>query len=57
MLNESNENFIIIDSRGRKVLQGNLFGTENQISLKALKPGIYVLNVGKNGVPIRVVKQ
>ena len=54
---ESNENFIIIDSRGRKVLQGNLFGTENLISLKALKTGTYFLKIGQNEVPIRVVKQ
>ena len=57
MPTESNENFVIIDSRGRKVLQGNLFGTENLISLKALKTGTYFLMIGQNEVPIRVVKQ
>ena len=57
MPTESNENFVIIDSRGRKVLQGNLFGTENQISLKALKPGTYFLKIGQNEVPLRVIKQ
>jgi hypothetical protein len=54
---EGNEYFVIIDSRGRKVLEGNLFGNENQISLKALSPGAYFLKIGVNEVPIRVIKQ
>jgi hypothetical protein len=53
----SNENYVVIDSRGRKVLEGKLNGTETQISLKELTTGSYILQVGKERLPVRVIKQ
>jgi hypothetical protein len=47
----------VIDSRGRKVLEGKLNGTETQISLKELTTGSYILQVGKERLPVRVIKQ
>jgi hypothetical protein len=54
---ESAVNYVLLDSRGRKVLEGSFFGTENQISLKACMPGAYFLKIGQKEVPIRVIKQ
>ena len=56
MPNESVENFVLIDSRGRKVLEGNLSGKETKISVKEFAPGTYLLRVGGEHAPIRVVK-
>ena len=53
----SYENYVVIDSRGRKVLEGKLNGTETQISLKELTTGSYILQVGEERLPVRVIKQ
>jgi hypothetical protein len=54
---ESTVNYVLLDSRGRKVLEGTLLGSENQISLRACAPGAYFLKIGLDEVPIRVIKQ
>jgi hypothetical protein len=54
---ESAVNYVLIDSRGRKVLEGTLFGSKNQISLRACAPGAYFLKIGLDEVPRRVIKQ
>jgi hypothetical protein len=54
---ESSVNYVLLDSRGRKVLEGSIQGAENQISLKACAPGAYFLKIGQDEVPIRVIKQ
>jgi uncharacterized delta-60 repeat protein len=51
------EKYVVIDSRGRKVLEGKLNGTETQISFKELAIGSYVLRVGEERIPVRVIKQ
>jgi hypothetical protein len=57
MPTESMENYIVIDNRGRKILEGMLNGTETQISLKELTTGSYILQVGRERLPLRVIKQ
>jgi uncharacterized protein (TIGR02145 family) len=57
MAEESNEIYFILDSRGRKVLEGRLNGTETQINLKELSNGAYMLKIGEQKMPIRVIKQ
>jgi hypothetical protein len=57
MPSESNSVFILLDSRGRKVLEGELNGAETQIDLKALSNGAYILKIGEEKVPIRVIKE
>jgi hypothetical protein len=54
---ESAVNYVLLDSRGRKVREGTLLGSENQISLRACAPGAYFLKIGLDEVPIRVIKQ
>ena len=54
---ESNEDYVLIDSGGRKLLEGKLNGIETQITLKELNIGLYFLQIGKERLTIRVVKQ
>jgi hypothetical protein len=54
---ESNEVYILLDSQGRKILEGRLNGTENQINVKELTNGTYMLKIGEDKVPVRVIKQ
>ncbi len=57
MTSESNEVYTVLDSRGRKVLEGRLFGTEYKISMKSLSAGAYLLQIGQNEVLIKIIKQ
>lgn len=54
---ESNEVYMLLDSQGRKILEGRLNGTETQINVKELTNGTYVLKIGEDKVPVRVIKQ
>lgn len=53
----TDQNYVVFDSRGRKVLEGKLAGTETQIDLKVLTYGAYMLKIGEEIVPVRVIKQ
>ena len=55
--NQSNEIYFLLDSRGRKVLEGRLNGTETHIDLNELSNGVYILKIGEDKVPVRVIKQ
>jgi hypothetical protein len=54
---ETNENYILTDSGGRKLLEGQLNGIETQVTLKELNIGLYFLQIGKERLTIRVVRQ
>ena len=54
---ESNEDYVLIDSGGRKLMEGQLRGIQSQITLKELTVGLYFLQIGKERLTIRVVKQ
>jgi hypothetical protein len=54
---ESNEDYVLIDSGGRKLIEGQLRGIQSQITLKELTVGLYFLQIGKERLTIRVVKQ
>ncbi len=54
---ESNEDYVLIDSGGRKLMEGQLKGIQSQITLKELNIGLYFLQIGKERLTIRVVKQ
>ena len=54
---ESNEDYVLIDSGGRKLIEGQLRGIQSQITLKELTIGLYFLQIGKERLTIRVVKQ
>jgi hypothetical protein len=47
----------LFDSRGRKVLEGKLNGTETQISLGDLTTGSYILPAGEERLSVRLIKQ
>jgi hypothetical protein len=51
------QNYILYDASGRKLLEGTLIEKESQISLTSLQSGNYLLKVSTNELPIRVVKQ
>jgi hypothetical protein len=53
----TDKNYVVFDSRGREVLEGKLNGTETQIDMKALTCGAYMLQIGEEKVPVRVIKQ
>ncbi|MEY3501617.1 MAG: hypothetical protein RL308_3290 [Bacteroidota bacterium] len=53
----NDDNFIIYDNLGIKLIEGKLSGTETQISIKDLIPGFYFLNIGEERLPITVIKQ
>jgi hypothetical protein len=54
---ETNEDYVLIDSGGRKLIEGQLRGIQSQITLKELTVGLYFLQIGKERLTIRVVKQ
>jgi hypothetical protein len=49
--------YILVDDRGRKVLEGTLKASESQLTLKELTPGLYVLCFEEEALQIRVIKQ
>jgi hypothetical protein len=54
---DSNESYILFDSRGRMVIEGKLTGIETQISLTTITPAVYMLQIGKEKLPLRVIKE
>jgi hypothetical protein len=52
-----NSNYVLIDSQGRLVLQGELTETITHLSLGKLEYGNYILQLENQSVPIRIVKQ
>lgn len=53
----ADKNYVVFDSRGRKVLEGKLKETDRQIDTKTLSNGAYILQIGDEKVPVRVIKQ
>jgi hypothetical protein len=51
-----NENYILFDPQGRKVLSGSLTGTTTELDLSKLASGNYLLQVGEKQLPVRIVK-
>jgi hypothetical protein len=52
-----NSNYVLVDSQGRLVLQGELTETITHLSLGKLEYGNYILQLENQSVPIRIVKQ
>jgi hypothetical protein len=52
-----NSNYVLVDSQGRLVLQGELTETITNLSLGKLEYGNYILQLENQSVPIRIVKQ
>ena len=52
-----NSNYVLVDSQGRLVLQGDLTETITNLSLGKLEYGNYILQLENQSVPIRIVKQ
>jgi hypothetical protein len=52
-----NSEYVLVDSQGRLVLQGELTETIKHISLGKLEYGNYLLQLENQSVPIRIVKQ
>jgi hypothetical protein len=51
-----NENYFLLDAQGRKVLTGKLTGTTTSIDISKLAAGNYLVQVGENKLPVRIVK-
>jgi hypothetical protein len=47
---------LIFDAQGRKVLAGKLTGTTTTIDISKLAAGNYLVQVGENKLPVRIVK-
>lgn len=54
---DSDENYIITDNRGRVCLEGQMTGKQTQISLENLNIGFYFLQIGNNNLLIKILKQ
>ena len=52
-----NSEYVLVDSQGRLVLQGELTETITHLSLGKLEYGNYILQLENQSVPIRIVKQ
>jgi uncharacterized delta-60 repeat protein len=51
------DEYIIFDPQGRKVLSGSLEGKTTQLDLSRLARGNYLLQIGENKTPIKLIKQ
>jgi hypothetical protein len=51
-----NENYFLLDAQGRKVLTGKLTGTTASIDISKLAAGNYLVQVGEEQMPVRIVK-
>jgi hypothetical protein len=51
-----NENFVLFDPQGRKVLSGTLTGTTTELDLSKLARGNYLIQIGEKRMPVRIVK-
>lgn len=54
---DSSEMYSLMDGQGRKILQGRLNGSETQINLYEVANGAYMLIIGEQKVPVRIIKQ
>jgi hypothetical protein len=54
---ERTDDYVLMDASGRKVQTGTLNGKTTSISLKDLNTGTYMLQIGADTVPIRLVKE
>jgi hypothetical protein len=52
-----NSKYVLVDSQGRLVLQGELTETITHLSLGKLEYGSYILQLENQSFPIRIVKQ
>jgi hypothetical protein len=50
------ENYFLLDGQGRKVLAGKLIGTTTTIDISKLAAGNYLMQVGEEQMPVRIVK-
>ena len=50
------ENYFLLDAQGRKVLAGKLTGTTTLIDISKLAAGNYLVQVGEEQMPVRIVK-
>jgi hypothetical protein len=50
------ETYVVLDSRGRKVMEGTINGTQAALSIKELAPGTYMMLVGEFSSPVRIIK-
>jgi hypothetical protein len=50
------ENYFLLDAQGRKVLAGKLTGTNTTIDISKLAAGNYLVQVGEEKKPVRIVK-
>lgn len=53
----NNDNYILFDPQGRKVLSGTLTGTTTQLDLSKLARGNYLLQIGEKKTPVKLVKE
>ena len=53
---EISENYFLLDSQGRKVLAGKLTGISTIIDISKLAAGNYLVQVGEEQMPVRIVK-
>jgi len=50
------ENYFLLDAQGRKVLAGKLTGTTTSIDISKLAAGNYLVQVGEEQMPVKIVK-
>lgn len=50
------EDYFLLDAQGRKVLAGKLTGTTTSIDISKLAAGNYLVQIGEEQIPIRIVK-
>jgi hypothetical protein len=53
----NNDNYILFDPQGRKVLSGSLTGATTQLDLSKLVRGNYLLQIGEKLTPVKLVKE
>ena len=53
---EISENYFLLDSQGRKVLAGKLTGISTIIDISKLAQGNYLVQIGEEQMPVRIVK-
>ena len=50
------ENYFLLDGLGRTVLRGKLTGTTTTIDISKLATGNYLVQIGEEQMPVRIVK-
>ena len=51
------DEFVLFDPNGRKVLSGTLTGTSTLLDLSKLSRGNYILQIGEQKTPVKILKQ